>query len=136
MCFISCFPLRGTISISGVLHSEGTEDYRVSYLLHGTLLFPLNPKVQLENLPTTLLTEELVQLPKVHVISSVSMGIKNSLVEPCELAVRGHAFIYAANHAVQWNILSMANHDPLPCQALYSEEIKSDVKDIVSLLFK
>lgn len=88
------------------------------YIHQGSAQFlsPLDSKVHLEYLGAASLTEELEELTKVHVVSSATMRVENSLLKPRELAQRIHIV-----RRVQRNILPVPNHDPLPRQHLHPE---------------
>lgn len=82
---------------------------------------PFNAKIHLKDFTAAFLTQELVELPEVHEIASISMGVKYGLFKACKFAQGVDAFDGPAvlTLTVKGNVLSVANHDLLPCQNLY-----------------
>ncbi len=52
------------------------------------LLSPLNPKEHLKDIRTSFVTKELIELSKVHVVSSGPVSVKNGFMKASELAER------------------------------------------------
>ncbi len=76
------------------------------------LLSPLNPKVHLKDIRTSSVTKELIELSKVHVVSSGPVSVKNCFMKASELTERVSSLLCPV---VQRDILSVTNHNSLPC---------------------
>lgn len=76
---------------------------------------PFDSEVELEDMGAASLTEELEELPEVHVVPSVPVRIERSLLEAVKPAQR----LCALTGWVQWDVLSVTDHDALPGQNLH-----------------
>lgn len=76
---------------------------------------PFDSEVELEDLATASLTKELEELPQVHVVPSVPVGIECGLLE----AVKPPQPFRAPTCLVRQDVLSMTDHDALPGQNLH-----------------